>query len=99
MTVLVRLPLIGDGSPAAPFGVNLPTYTLLEADYDAKTALVEVQEADIPATLHNAAGVVLTRTAGRAIVTRMPVPVRLAWSAHLDRRYGGVPGRFTPEPR
>ena len=40
--------LVGKGTPDDPFRCPLPTWTLVEVDYDRKLALVEVPEYSLP---------------------------------------------------
>lgn len=40
----ITVPLIGAGTMEDPFRPDLPNYTLIEIDYDARTAVVDVPE-------------------------------------------------------
>lgn len=40
----LTVPLIGDGTDEDPFRVDLPNYSMVEVDYERKTAIVDVPE-------------------------------------------------------
>jgi hypothetical protein len=95
--MLIRLKLIGSGEPGDSYRVSLPTYQMIDVDYKAQTALVNVPDADIPETI----APTLKSAAKTAIdapkVAGMMDMVHAAWGVHLDTRYEEHKGRFRPE--
>ena len=87
MAVILRVRLIGSGTDADPFRVNLPTYQMIDVDYAAQLATVEVPEADLPDGFAEWPGKRVARRGRHQVVTRMPKELRQLSEEHLRRRY------------
>lgn len=95
---MLRMPLLGTGRPGDPIRVELPTYTMIEVNYAARWALVEVPESDLLPSWDDQ-----LKLRGRSDLRKArpmwPLADVLArWHAHLDDRYQEHRGRFRPIP-
>lgn len=94
----MRLPVVGQGTRTDPYRVALPTYNLIDVDYDAGVALVDVPESDLPRDDVHRAVVSAHRFERVALPAELHALAVDAWHAHLDDRYREHAGRFRPIP-
>jgi hypothetical protein len=91
----LRVRLLGSGTPADPYHVDLPNYTMV-GEPDLVSQIVEVEVPDIDAPLQHG------RTNGGAPsqpLSHLTATDHDAWHAQLDARYAEHAGRFRPEVR
>ena len=94
--MIVRCPMIGDGTPASPLSVDLPTYSVVTSDGTLRRAFVDVPAIDIPSDV---AGFV---TANPVVDLTSPLPTPFpsslarSWQDHLARRYDLGEARWKP---
>lgn len=88
--MLLRVKLVGEGSRENPFRVGLPTYEVLDANYDGKFAIVRVPDEDVPNEIlnHPSTGWVSTPY---GLAARIPQGHLHRWQAHLKTRYPSSP--------
>ena len=85
--MMIRLALIGTGTPTDTYRVDLPTYSDAVTDEAAGRAVVSVPASDIPADV--AAFVNAYPTVDLTTPLPVPFPASLAnsWAQFLARRY------------
>ena len=94
--MIIRLALIGDGTPTSPYHVDLPTYNQLADDVVTGRSMVDVPVSDVPSDVAAfvAAYPVLD------LVTPLPVPfpqsLANSWTDFLARRYDLGNARWKP---
>ena len=85
--MIIRMALIGSGTPADPLRVDLPSYSMLTDDATVRRAFVDVPVSDVSPDV--AAFVAAYPTYD--LVTPLPVPfppsVANGWAEFLARRY------------
>lgn len=94
--MLIRCPMIGDGSPSSPLSVDLPTYTVVTSDATVRRAFVNVPDVDVSPDV--AAFVAAYPTVDLVTPLPVPFPASLAssWAEFLARRYDLGSARWHP---
>ena len=94
--MIIRLALIGSGTPTDPYRIDLPTFNGLVNNEATGRAFADVPAVDVPAD-------VAAFVAAYPIVdltTPLPVPfpqsLANAWAEHLARRYDLGTARWHP---
>ena len=94
--MIIRVALIGSGTPSDPYRVDLPTYGQIADDQTTGRAFVDVPAADIPSDV--AAFV----TANPVADLTSPLPnaftasLARSWQEHLARRYDLGTAKWKP---
>lgn len=92
----LSLELVGSGTHADPYRVALPSYQMVEVDYDRRVALVELPDADLPPDRVHAAVLAAPFWEHHRVPEELREAAVAAWHAHLDERYQEHRGRFRP---
>lgn len=85
MQVLVKL--IGTGTEADPYRVDLPTWSLIALDYAAREALVEVPATDLPPGLQLRPVARPWLSPGQHQAAALPPAALQAWQDLIRDRY------------
>lgn len=85
--MIIRLALIGSGTPTDPYRIDLPTFNGLVNNEATGRAFADVPVSDVPADV--AAFVNAYPTVDLTTPLPVPFPASLAnaWAEHLARRY------------
>lgn len=93
----VHVKLIGSGEEDDPYRVSLPTYSIIDIDYDKGCATVSIPDETHPFSKEDIAAFgKLDHKAGPA-VNAMPVEQVGKWHDFLDGTYRERDGEFRPE--
>ena len=94
--MLIRCPMIGQGTPSDPLSVDLPTYTVVTSDATVRRAFVDVPTVDVPSDV--AAFVTANPVTDLTSPLPSPFPASLArsWQDHLARRYDLGTAKWKP---
>ena len=94
--MIIRMQLIGSGTPTDTYRIDLPTYSGVVTNETTGRAFADVPVSDVPADV--AAFVTAYLTVD--LVTPLPVPfpqsLANAWAEHLARRYDLGNARWHP---
>ena len=94
--MIIRLALIGNGTPTSPYHVDLPSYNQIADDVVTGRSFVDVPVSDVPADV--AAFVAAYPTVDLTTPLPVPFPASLAnsWAEFLARRYDLGNARWHP---
>jgi hypothetical protein len=94
--MIIRLALIGDGTPTSPYHVDLPTYNQIADDVVTGRSFVDVPVSDVSPDV--AAFVSAYPTVDLTTPLPVPFPASLAnsWAEFLARRYDLGNARWHP---
>ena len=85
--MIIRMALIGSGTPTDTYRVDLPTYSDAVTNETTGRAFADVPVSDVPADV----AAFVTAYPTYDLVTPLPVPfpasLANAWAEHLARRY------------
>jgi len=94
--MIIRLALIGSGTPTDPYRIDLPTYSGVVTDETTGRAFADVPAIDVSPDV--AAFVAAYPTVD--LTTPLPVPfppaLAIAWAEHLARQYDLGNARWHP---
>jgi hypothetical protein len=92
----VRVRVVGKGVVGDPFRVELPTYDLIEIDYERRVAVVDIPDTDLPDDAAVRGHLARTQKLSDPDAPTMPSAYKHRWHEHLDDRYREHRGRFRP---
>lgn len=95
--MIIRMPIVGNGTQSDPNRIDLPIYQLVTDDPTVRRAFVDVPSIDVPADV--AAFVAAYPVSDLIVPLPQPFPSALArsWREHLARRYDLGNARWGPE--
>jgi len=85
--MLVTLETVGSGTEDDPIRVALPTWRLVDIDYSAKQAVVEIPETDVLPGVLEDPDTGLSQRSTLPHIVYVSEPVKVAWLEYIRNRY------------
>jgi hypothetical protein len=94
--MLIRCPMIGQGTPSDPLSVDLPTYTVVTSDATVRRAFVDVPAVDIPSDVAAFVAANPVSDLTSPLPNAFPASLARSWQEHLARQYNLGTAKWKP---